>query len=250
MTIEVNTKNHGKKIIHVDDDDYEFLDKMTWTVYKARNTFYAAGVIRKRYRKSGDPARVKMHRWIMKCPDGMQVDHIDGDGLNNRKDNLRLATQSQNGKNKRVKKSNSTGFKGVGYNEKKDLYVTRIGVNGTLVYGGRTKNKYAAAVKYNELALQFFGEFACLNELTEEELIMAKESIPSKRITKSNSTGYRGVCVIKNTSDRIYAATVFVNRKNKYLGSFSTPEEAAEVYNRAVIEFKKPIQWLNKIPNE
>ena len=250
MTIEVNTKNYGKKIIHVDEEDFEFLDKMTWTVFRARNTFYAAGIIRKRYRKDGDPARVKMHRWIMKCPDGMQVDHKDGNGLNNQKDNLRIATHAQNSKNKRVIRQTPSGFKGVAYNAKKGLYCARIGVDGKLIHGGWTKNKYAAALKYNEMAILYFEEFACINELTDQELELAKLDIPAKRITKANSTGYRGVCVTPNTTDKIYSATIFIDGKNKYLGSYSEAKEAAVAYNEAVIRYKKPAEWLNVIPNE
>jgi hypothetical protein len=89
----------------------QFIKKRGW-VYYARTNFYPSGVY---HSEGGRQSNILMHRLIMGAPDRLTVDHIDGDGLNNTRSNLRLATDSQNGGNMRVVKS-SSGFKGVSWN--------------------------------------------------------------------------------------------------------------------------------------
>lgn len=251
MEIVIKSKAHGVRVIYYDDADHDLVKEIKWYVDKGDDdVFYAKGRVKKRHRKEGVPIIARMHRLLMGVSDGsIQVDHIDHNGLNNRRGNLRIATQPQNSGNMRVAKDSTTGYKGVTYKKKKDLYVTRIRVNSKLIHGQSTKNIYEAALRYNELAIKYFGEFACLNELTDEQKELAKIKIPAKRVTAKNNTGYRGVCRSRSKKNP-FAATIYIDGKNVNLGCHATAEIAAKIYNIAVVKYNKPAEWLNKIPNE
>lgn len=93
------------------------------------------------------------------------IDHIDGDTKNNRIENLRGCTKSQNGMNRPKQINNKTGFKGVSWQKSAKKYTAQITVKGKKKYLGSFSCKYDAAKAYNKAALQYFGEFAYLNKL-------------------------------------------------------------------------------------
>jgi HNH endonuclease len=251
MELKIKSKIYGEHIVHFDDEDFYLIKDIKWNISVGDDqVFYARGRVRKRNRKEGDQIYVRMHRLIMNVSNDVQVDHINHNGLDNRRNNLRVATQKQNGANRRMDRDNWTGFKGVTLRKKKGLYCPRIRVNGELIHGRLTKNIYDAALQYNEMAIKYFGEFACINELTENQKEQAKVKIPAKRVLSSNTTGYRGICVGEGSKKNPYIATIRVDGKNKYLGCFATAKKAAIAYNDAVILYNKPSGWLNKIPNE
>jgi hypothetical protein len=104
-----------------------------------------------------------MHRYLIDAPEGLEVDHIDQDSLNNCRSNLRLATKSQNGANTRrfdtegeVKKSRGVGFY-------RGRWTASIKVNGKSIYLGRFDSEDAAKRAYDVAAKEHFGEFALLN---------------------------------------------------------------------------------------
>jgi hypothetical protein len=86
----------------VDDNDFINLSKFKWHAHKGCNTWYA---VRNQPRCNGKRPDMKMHRIIISAPDGIGVDHIDGNGLNNQKHNLRLCTHRENGQNQHVSKT-------------------------------------------------------------------------------------------------------------------------------------------------
>jgi hypothetical protein len=94
-----------------------------------------------------------------------EVDHIDGDGLNNRLENLRLATTTNNNRNqrKRTGRTYSSQYKGVSYRQDRDTWLAAIGVDYKRVKLGTYPTEEEAAKAYDVAALQFFGEFARLN---------------------------------------------------------------------------------------
>lgn len=97
-------------------------------------------------------------------PEGMEIDHRDTDSNNNRIENLRLATHSQNGKNLKVeRKNNTTGYKGVGRHHKNKKWIAAIRVDYNKIHIGCYKTKEEAAMAYNAEAIRRFGEFANLN---------------------------------------------------------------------------------------
>lgn len=101
-----------------------------------------------------------MHREIMRAPKGTQVDHEDGDGLNNRRRNLRFSTFSQNNHNRGPYKRNTSGFKGVSWSSSKKRWEAHIQVAGKHLHLGRFRNKLDAAKAYEVAAKKYLGEFA------------------------------------------------------------------------------------------
>lgn len=98
-------------------------------------------------------------------PPGLEWDHIDRNKHNNVPDNLRLATRSQNMANRPKNKNNSSGYKGVRWVNRPTPWQARITVDYKEVHLGSFNNIEQAAVAYNDAALKYFGEFACLNVL-------------------------------------------------------------------------------------
>jgi hypothetical protein len=94
---------------------------------------------------------------------GKQIDHVDGNGLNNCRRNLRVATASQNKANLRHRRDSTSGFKGVSWNRQKRRFQAFIKVAGHQHHLKYCDDPRDAARVYNEAALKHFGEFACLN---------------------------------------------------------------------------------------
>ena len=109
-----------------------------------------------------------LHSLLLKVPPGFTVDHKDGNALNNRRDNLRQATYTQNQGNRRLSRDNTTGYKGVSIDKRKRFkkYRAWIGINQKRKPLGNFYTPTEAAKAYNEAAIQYFGiEFAKLNEI-------------------------------------------------------------------------------------
>jgi hypothetical protein len=110
------------------------------------------------------------HRIIMNCPKGLTVDHIDNNPLNNAKSNLRICTQKQNAKSQLMPKNNTSGYKGVCFdnwsfkNNLKRCWIARIKVERKNINLGRFLTKEQAAIAYNNAAVKYFGKFAKLNK--------------------------------------------------------------------------------------
>jgi hypothetical protein len=138
----------------VDARDYYRLTKYNWHVNVNGNTIYAT---RKERGKS-----VMMHRVIMDAPDHLSVDHIDHNGLNNRRSNLRLCTHAQNACNK-LSRYGASRFKGVYWNKIRKKWVVTIQHNNKIYHIGYFEDQIAAAKAYDKKAAELHGEFACLN---------------------------------------------------------------------------------------
>lgn len=150
--------SRGKFAI-VDDEDFDWLNQWNWHAgksYYSQNNFYAS-------RKIGDKKicqfSIFMHRLIMNFPKGLVVDHIDGDGLNNRKSNLRAVTQCINGLNRtKLTKHNTSGFLGVYWNKASKKWQAFIRINKQYVYLGLFKSKVKAAKVVQEKRLSIFDQ--------------------------------------------------------------------------------------------
>src|SRR5699024_2779496 len=105
----------------------------------------------------------RMHRYIMDCPEEMVVDHINHDTLDNRKNNLRIATHRQNNFNRTTSHESSSQYKGVSWNNEAIKWSASIRLNGEQIHLGLFKNEKEAAEAYDKKALELFGEFAYLN---------------------------------------------------------------------------------------
>lgn len=149
------------KVAIVDDEDYGWLNQWKWSTRTTKRNVYAE---RRDYRMGRRNAKsISMHRLITNAPPELQVDHKDGDGLNNQKSNLRLCTQKQNSANQRRHKNNSTGFIGVTTHRGENVWRAQIGIDGKRTYIGRFKTPEEAARAYDKRARETFGEFANLN---------------------------------------------------------------------------------------
>jgi len=106
-----------------------------------------------------------MHRLILNAPDGMQVDHVNEIGLDNRKSNLRICNQSENQRNRSKQKNNTSGFKGVHWHVVDKRWMATIKVDKKKIHLGSFRNPIDAAKVYNSAAIKYHGEFANLNEI-------------------------------------------------------------------------------------
>lgn len=142
----------------VDDEDYEWLNQWKWYAEKRPyKTYYVVrGVWNKKTKKSG---LIKMHRLITKPKKNLVVDHINHDGLNNCKNNLRVCSASRNCQNANKKHN----FRGTSLDKKTNMWVSQIDVNTKRFFLGRFKSRMEAAKAYDKAAKKYHGEFACLN---------------------------------------------------------------------------------------
>lgn len=146
----------NNKIAIVDDKDYGLVSKYKWTYRKP-------GYAHKHIPKTKSDS-ISLHRFILNPPKNKEVDHINGNGLDNRRSNLRICSRLENCKNKGFSKNNKSGFKGVHWNKTLKYWVTQVTANGK-VFTKYSHTKEVAARKYNELAKKYHGEFALLNKI-------------------------------------------------------------------------------------
>lgn len=145
------------RVALVDDLDYEILNQIKWYAAKYKFTSYAV------CHESITRKTIQMHRLIMNTPSDMQVDHIDHNGLNNQRINLRNATKRQNSMNKNKHKESI--LKGVHCSVKngKHYFYAQIGVNYKHINLGVFETAINAARAYDEAAKKYHGEYANLN---------------------------------------------------------------------------------------
>lgn len=154
------------KVALVDAEDYEKVNQFKWTAHKDSNSgrWYAQRTARIDDKK----IHQSMHRFIMglEYGDPRKVDHKNRDTtLDNRRENLRVATQSENNRNVGLSKRNTSGAKGVRRYERLDKWIARIQVNGSLIHLGYFPTKGLAVAAYDAAALKYHKEFACTNEM-------------------------------------------------------------------------------------
>ena len=162
----------GKKAI-VDDEDYEKLSKFKWHAQKHNRqggaSWYAVRHYRdKKIKNKHGQSKITiqaMHRVIMNAPKGKNIDHINGNPLDNRKKNLRICTHQQNLWNSRYNKTPDHPYKGVlkFHSKGHPGWQVFIGYNGQTIRLGWFKSAIVAAKTYDKLAKALFGDFACLN---------------------------------------------------------------------------------------
>lgn len=166
MMIQLFNKRFGTKDVLFDDSDYELISKYKWYLVHEKGNLYVRA-----YFKDGEKYKCKrMHRLVMGVDgiDKPHIDHKNGNGLDNRKINLRKATIAENTRNVGINSRNTTGYKGVSFytvGNHSGEYVVRIRCNGKKYFGGYFKTPIDAAIKYNELAKKYHGEFAYLNKI-------------------------------------------------------------------------------------
>lgn len=146
------------RICFVDEEDHASASQFKWYF----DTGYAARAV---YDKTtGKQRKQKLHRFITgDTPKGLEVDHKDGEKLNNRRHNLRICTHAQNVKNKSLHKNNTSGYKGVSFFKPTGQWLVHIGVGGKSKHIGLFDQIEDAAKAYSQAASEHYGEFAKLN---------------------------------------------------------------------------------------
>jgi len=148
------------KFTLVDDEDFEELNQFNWYANKKLNTFYA---VRNEYNK-GKHKTLFMHRVVLRLTNSnIKCDHINHNGLDNQKSNLRTCTHSQNQRNSRNRIGTTSKYKGVHFCKQANKWRVFIMGNKKQIHIGYFKNEIEAAKKYDEFAILHFGEFANLN---------------------------------------------------------------------------------------
>lgn len=150
------------KIALIDDADFGEISQYKWLAHRPNrcNVWYA-----RRHTKSssGQQLTIVMHRQLLSAPPNMQVDHIDGNGLNNSRSNLRLCSRHENRLNSPSRKVGTSGFKGVSWNSKRELWQVQIGLDGKNIYLGHFADEIEAARVYDNAARELHGDFARTN---------------------------------------------------------------------------------------
>lgn len=141
----------------IDACDASLVAAWNWHARTDTNTVYAARNIEKD--ASGLRGAISMHRQISNNPDGMEVDHWDGDGLNNRRINLRIATKSENQRNRKTSTLSQTGLKGVSPYNRNGTWHARISINGKRISLGYYKTPEEAHSAYCNASAEMHGEF-------------------------------------------------------------------------------------------
>lgn len=130
----------------------------------AQEAYYGDGSVRAVYalrqiRIKGKLTPIRLHRVITDARDGLEVDHINGDGLDNRRSNLRVCTKAQNQQNARIRRDNTSGYKGVIWYKRYAKWSAHIRSNGKLQNLGYFRCPTAAAVAYAKASATLRGEF-------------------------------------------------------------------------------------------
>lgn len=220
------------KVAIVDHEDWALLSQYKWRVSTAKRkdgsvrTYYAITRV--------DGRHTYMHRLLMKPPDGLVVDHRDGNGLNNTKDNLRIATRGENNSNKHTKL-------GVSWGKRDKKWKVQIKKNGKCVVYLQISNKQVALRTYVFYAQKYHGEYAfipteaaSLPPISEKEILFHRYT--NNKI-KTNTTGYVGV---------IYEENVFrVSIARVSLGSYDSDIWAARAFDHWSRILKKEKARLN-----
>ncbi len=165
------------KLTLIDNRNFKWLHQYNWCVSSADNTYYVVRGITTQTQNIKENIKQKqklilMHREIVerklgrKLNNNEEVDHINGNGLDNREYNLRICNSSQNKMNrKKQKRKTSSIYKGVSWNRPNKKWTAQLKYKRKKIHLGCFKNEVDAAITYNEAAIKYFGEFANLNKV-------------------------------------------------------------------------------------
>ncbi len=165
------------KVTIVDDQDFGWLDQHKWFICKDQNTCYVARFITiqsqvKNKNIKRKQKKISMHKLILEkkikrqLESWEEVDHVNRNGLDNRRSNLRPCNRSKNRSNSiKQKKETTSKYKGVCWDKKSKKWRAQIGIDKKRIYLGFFEIEIDAAKAYNKAAVEYFGEFARLNPI-------------------------------------------------------------------------------------
>lgn len=153
----------------IDADQSHLVEGHNWCALVTRHEVYAMRSVQSKGKRS----KVLLHRLVAGTPEGLLTDHINGNGLDNRRANLRISTRTQNNRNLRTNKANTSGVRGVSWSAKLGKWWASITVAGKKKHIGYFSDLTAAAVAYEEASRFHHGEFgsryAALTSATKEQ---------------------------------------------------------------------------------
>ncbi len=163
MELIINSPKHGRFAVLYDEQDHLLIKEYNWSLTKTKNgVFYAHTNTGVKAAKGNGP--ILMHRLILGFPLGC-IDHKNHNGLDNTRENIRVCDQSKNIQNARTRKTSRSGYKGVCFEGQTKKWRLQIKTPSGKVIRERHTCKDAAAIAYNKYAIEYFGEFAFLNEV-------------------------------------------------------------------------------------
>ncbi len=148
------------KFALVSDEDFEYLSQYKWAAFFNGRKWYA---VRHSSRRLGRRRTIYMHRVITNVSNDLEVDHINGDGLDNRRENLRIATRWQNAANRGTDKTNTSGFKGVWWDSHAKKWAATVHIKNERIYLGLFNSAEDAARAYDTESRKHLGEYAYPN---------------------------------------------------------------------------------------
>jgi len=148
------------KVALIDDEDSELILGRKWHACRRRHHWYACAYYKT---PDGRESSQSMHRVLLNAPPGVMVDHLNNNGLDNRRSNIRLATNSQNQANRCTLSQNTSGYKGVCWNKDSQQWQAGIKCNGRSTHLGLFASLEEAAAAYDRAAIAAFGEYARIN---------------------------------------------------------------------------------------
>jgi hypothetical protein len=223
----------------IDDDDLERVSLYKWRAQPHPTTVYVVA--------HGKPKGLRLHRFVMNAPDGVIVDHINGNGLDCRKNNLRFATYSQNSQNSQRRRHSLSQYKGITWVPARQRWVAQIWINNRRERLGIFTNEIDAAKTYDAAALFYFGEFARVNFADSQPLsIQEIKKRNRENFKKRSASAFRGVTWRKDEGR--WHARIQLNKKKISVGFYATDVEAAMAYDLKALDLLGPQADLN-FPN-
>lgn len=153
------------KIIKLSNDMELLIDNEDYELIKEYNWYFSDRYVKANLLKNNKYTTITISRIIMKVNNLQVVDHINGNTLDNQKCNLRICSLKENARNKRKLKLKTSKYKGVHWSKNTNKWRATIQINGKNKHLGLFKNEKEAANTYNNAAIKYYGEFACLNEI-------------------------------------------------------------------------------------
>lgn len=147
----------------IDEEDLEIVAPYRWEVKASRSGKGSIYVYARDFLRPDGRHRVAMHRLLLNPPTSSVVDHINRNGLDNRRQNLRIATRTQNQANRRLPSVNTSGYRGIYFSKRKNRWIARVSIGHKHNYLGSFHSPAEAAMAYDVAARHLYGEFAALN---------------------------------------------------------------------------------------